>query len=51
MSLITVSNVYLEDFTCYFRYTEVSSQAERDRIEEELLESGKYECNKQQKQI
>lgn len=29
---------HLKDYTCYFRYIEISTQAERDKIEKEQIE-------------
>ena len=41
---------YLGKFNCFSRYIEIFQQSERDRIEENLLAHGNYECNQQQKQ-
>lgn len=37
---------HLKDYTCYFRYIEVTSQAERDKIEAEQIDEYSPSCNK-----
>jgi excinuclease UvrABC nuclease subunit len=36
---------HLRGYTCYFRFIEVSSSSERDRIEKEEIEKYKPSCN------
>lgn len=37
---------YLRDYTCYFRFIEISSQTERDDVEKEEIEKFNPFCNK-----
>ncbi len=39
---------HLKDYTCYFRYMEISTQVERDRIEKEQIEEYSPSCNKKE---
>ncbi|MHC4660353.1 MAG: GIY-YIG nuclease family protein [Planctomycetota bacterium] len=36
-----------KDYTCYFRFIEVPSASERDRIEEEQIREYNPDCNRQ----
>ena len=36
---------HVRDYSCYFRWLEVSSAADRDRIEEEQIEEYNPSCN------
>jgi excinuclease UvrABC nuclease subunit len=36
---------HLRDYTCFFRYLEVSIQAERDRVEKEQITEWNPACN------
>jgi excinuclease UvrABC nuclease subunit len=36
----------LNNGNCYFRYTLVSLESDREELESQLLEDGYYECNK-----
>ena len=36
---------YLENYTCYFRWIEISSQSDRDEIEQEQISKYKPACN------
>lgn len=38
---------YINGYSCYFRYLEVSTQSERDRIETQQREEYQPTCNKQ----
>lgn len=38
---------HIRDYTCYFYFTRISSQSDRDRIEQELISKYKPSCNEQ----
>jgi len=36
---------HLRDYTCYFRFIEIASQSERDRVERQQIEEYNPACN------
>lgn len=36
---------HLRDYTCYFRFTEIASQPERDKVERQQIDEYKPTCN------
>lgn len=36
---------HLRDYTCYFRFIEIASQSERDKVERQQIQEYKPSCN------